>query len=111
MCVSLEMTYVIAMGKSHVVPVLDLATLSVWRLQSSSKMAAPLEVGTREDECSLICFLAREGVNPSEIHRRMKMQHGAACVSLQQVYDWDKKFYKWSSFSLGVSSRHPPCRH
>ena len=28
----------------------------------------------------------------SEIHRRMKFQYGDACLSLQQVYGWTKKF-------------------
>ena len=37
-------------------------------------------------------------MNPSEINRSMKMQYGDACLSLQQVYDWDKKF------KSGVSS-------
>ena len=49
-------------------------------------MAAPLEARTREEQRSVIRFLRNEGVNPSEIHRRMKMQSGDACLSLQQVY-------------------------
>ena len=40
--------------------------------------------------CS-IRFSGSEGVNPSEIHRRMKMQCGDTCLSLQQVYDWNRK--------------------
>ena len=55
-------------------------------------MAAPLEVCTREEQRSVICFLGSEGVNPSEIHRTMKMQYGDAGLSLQQVYDWHRKF-------------------
>ena len=55
-------------------------------------MAAPLEACTREEQRSVIRFLGSEGVNPSEIHHRMKMQYGDACLSLQQVYDWDRKF-------------------
>ena len=61
-------------------------------------MAAPLEACTREEQRSFISFLRSEGVNPSEIHFRMKMQYGDACLSLQQVYDWDRKF------KSGVSS-------
>ncbi len=61
-------------------------------------MAAPFEACTREEQRSVIRFLGSEGVNPSEIHRRMKMQYGDACLSLQQVYDWDRKF------KSGVSS-------
>jgi hypothetical protein len=31
-------------------------------------------------------------MKPIEIHRRMKVQYGNACLSLQQVYGWTKKF-------------------
>jgi len=61
-------------------------------------MAALLETSTREEQRSVIRFLGSDGVNPNEIHRRMKMQYGDACLSLQQVYDWDRKF------KSGVSS-------
>jgi len=37
-------------------------------------------------------FLSSEGVKPIEIHRRMKVQYGDACLSLQQVYQWTGKF-------------------
>ena len=33
-----------------------------------------------------------EGVKPIEIHRRMNVQYGDACLSLQQVYEWTRKF-------------------
>ena len=61
-------------------------------------MAAPLEACTRKEQHSVIRFLGSDGVNPSEIDRRMKMQYGDACLLLQQVYDWDRKF------KSGVSS-------
>jgi hypothetical protein len=48
-------------------------------------MAAPLATCTKEEQRS-------EGVKPIEIHRRMKVQYGDACLSLQQVYEWTKKF-------------------
>jgi hypothetical protein len=54
-------------------------------------MAAPLATYTEEEE-------HREGVKPIEIHRRMKVQYGDACLSLQQVYEWTEKFMK------GISS-------
>jgi len=37
-------------------------------------------------------FLSSEGVKPIEIHRRMKVQYGDACLSLQKVYEWARKF-------------------
>ena len=33
-----------------------------------------------------------EGVKPIEIHRRMKVQYGDVCLSLQQVYECTRKF-------------------
>ena len=44
-------------------------------------MAAPLEAYTREEQRSVIRFLGSEGVNPSEIHRRIKMQYGDAFLA------------------------------
>ena len=37
-------------------------------------------------------ILSSEGVKPVEIHRRMKVQYGDACLSPQQVYQWTGKF-------------------
>jgi hypothetical protein len=50
----------------------------------SVKMAALLATCTKEEQRS-------EGVKPIEIHRRMKVQYGGACLSVQQVYEWTKK--------------------
>ena len=58
----------------------------------SIKMAAPLETCTREEECSVIWFLRSEGVKPTEIHQRMKVQYDDACLSQQQVYKCSRKF-------------------
>ena len=58
-------------------------------------MVAPF---TREEQRSVTRFLGSEDVNPSEIHRRMKMQSGDTCSSLQHVCDRDRKF------KSGVSS-------
>ena len=43
-------------------------------------------------------FLSSEGVKLIEIHRRMKVQYGDACLSLQQVYEWTRKFMNGISF-------------
>ena len=37
-------------------------------------------------------------MKPIEIDRRMKVQHGEACLSLQQVYEWTRKFMNGISF-------------
>jgi len=37
-------------------------------------------------------FLSSEGVKPVEVHRRIEVQYGDACLSLQQVYEWNRKF-------------------
>ena len=44
-------------------------------------MAAPLETSTRVEQRSVIRFFRSEGVKPIEIHRRMKVQYGDACLS------------------------------
>ena len=55
-------------------------------------MAAPLATCTKEEQRSVICFLSSEALKPIEIHRRMNVQYGNACLSLQQVYEWSRKF-------------------
>ena len=75
-------------------------------------MAAPLKPCTREEQRSVFRFMGSEGVNPSEIHRRMKMQYGDACLSLQQVYDWDRKFKSGvSSVADAARSGRPHTAH
>jgi histone-lysine N-methyltransferase SETMAR len=46
----------------------------------------------REEQRAVIQFLGSEGEKPADIHRRMKRQYGDTCVSLQQVYEWHRKF-------------------
>jgi len=55
-------------------------------------MAAPLATCTKEEQCSVICFLSNEVVKPIKIQRRLKVQYGDACLSLQQVCEWTGKF-------------------
>jgi len=55
-------------------------------------MAAQLATCTKEEQRSVIRFLSSEGVKPIEIRRRMKVQYGDACLSLQQVYQWTRMF-------------------
>jgi hypothetical protein len=55
-------------------------------------MAALLHTCTKEKQRSVIRFLISEGVKQIEIHRRMKVQYGDACLSQQQVYKWSRKF-------------------
>jgi hypothetical protein len=43
-------------------------------------------------------------VKPIEIHRRINVQYGHACLSLQQVYEWTRKFMNGIS-SLTESPR------
>ena len=62
------------------------------RRSSSVKVAAPLATCTKEVQLSVIRFLSNERVKPIEIHRRMKVQYGDACLSLQQVYEWTREF-------------------
>jgi len=55
-------------------------------------MAAPLSKCTKEEQRYVVRFLSSEGVKPTEIHRRMDVQYGDVCLSLQQVYEWTRKF-------------------
>src|SRR5215469_16072296 len=82
---------------SHIFSVITFLTHHVVQMHEhrhsiSIKMAAPLETCTRDEQRSLIRFLRSEGVKPIEIHRRMKVQYGDACLSQQQVYEWSRKF-------------------
>ena len=66
------------------------------RRSSSVKKAAPLAACTNEEQRSAIRFLSSEGVKLVEIHRRMKVQYGDACLSLQ-VCEWTRKFMNGTS--------------
>ena len=68
-------------------------------------MAAPLSPCTDEEQRYVIRFLNSEEVKPIEIHRGMKVQYGDACLSLQQVYEWTRKFMNGIS-SVTDSPRH-----
>jgi hypothetical protein len=48
-------------------------------------MTAPLATcaKAKEEQRSVIRFLSSEGVKPIENNRRMKVQYGGACLSLQ----------------------------
>jgi len=48
-------------------------------------VAAPLSTCTVEEQRSVIRFLWSEGVKPSEIYRRMKVQYGGICLSGKSV--------------------------
>ena len=71
------------------------------RRGSSVKMAVPFATCTKEKQLSVIRFLNSEGVKPIEIHGRMKVQYGDACLSLQQVYEWTRKFINGISSVTG----------
>jgi len=73
--------------------------------QCCVKMAAPLATRTKEEQRSVTRFLSSEGVKPIEIHRRMKVQYGDACLSLQRLYEWTRKFM--NSISSVTDSPRP----
>ena len=54
-------------------------------------MAAPLATCTKEEQRSVIRFLSSEGVKPIETHRRIKVRYGDTCLSIQEVYEWNRK--------------------
>ena len=67
------------------------------RRSSSVKMAAPASNMHQRRTAFCHPFLSNEGVKSAEIHRRMEVQYGDACLSLQQVYEWTRQFMKGSS--------------
>ena len=75
---------------------------------SSVKMAAPLATCTKKEQRLSSAFLSSEGVKPIEIHRRMNVQYGDVCLSLQQVYEWTRKFM--NSISSVTDSPRPGAR-
>ena len=64
-------------------------------------MAAPIATCTKEEQLSVIRVLSSEGVKPIGIDRRMKVQYGDACLSLQQLYKWTRKFMNGISSVTG----------
>jgi hypothetical protein len=71
-------------------------------------MANALATWTKEEQRSGIIFLSSEGVKPIEIHRRMKVQYGDACLSVQQVYRYTGQFMNGIS---SVTDCTGPVRH
>ena len=67
-----------------------------WR-SSGVELAAPLATCTNEEQRFVIRFLSSEGVKPIEIHQQMKVPYGDACLSLQKVYEWTRKFMNGTS--------------
>ena len=59
---------------------------------SSYNMAAPLSTCTVEEQQNAIRFLWSESVKPSEMYRRMKVQHGDSCLSEGRVCEWVERF-------------------
>ena len=48
-------------------------------------MVAPLEACTSEEQYFVICFLGSEDLNPSEMHRRMKLLYGDMFIAAAGV--------------------------
>jgi len=71
------------------------------RRSSSVKVVAPLATCTKEEQRPIIRFLSSEGVKTIEIYRRIKVQYGDACLSLQQAYEWTRKFMNGISSVTG----------
>jgi len=55
-------------------------------------MAAPLAVGTKEEQRAVIRFLCSEGVPGAEVNRRLSTQYGDNALPRRRVYEWIEKF-------------------
>ena len=51
-----------------------------------------MQLAPKKNSVLLSVFFSSEGVKPIEIHRRMKVQYGDACLSLQKMYEWTREF-------------------
>jgi hypothetical protein len=56
------------------------------------KVAVCRETCMKEEQCSVISFWLLRLTNLSEMYCHMQMQNGIVCLSLQQVYEDNKKF-------------------
>ena len=73
-------------------------------------MVATLATCTEEEQCSVTrFFLSSEEVKPIEINRRMNVQYGDACLSLQQVYECSRQFM--NAISSVTDSTRPGQTH
>ena len=54
-----------------------------------------------QEEQHSVIFYEVKGVKPIEIHRRMEVQYGDACLSLHQMYKWSRKFLNGISSVTG----------
>ena len=71
-------------------------------------MATQLSTCTVEEQRSIIRFLWSEGVKPSEIYRRMKVQYGDSCLSQGECMIGWKDFEtddKMSVMNTGVGDQ------
>ena len=81
------------------------ARIGTW--ETVQQMAVPLQQCTKEEQLSVVRFLFTEGVNPIEIHRRMRIQNGDRCMSCKQICERTGKF-KNSVTSVEDSPRPGP---
>jgi len=72
-------------------------------------MAFPLATCAKEEQRSVIRILSSEWVKPIKIHRRINVQYSDACLSLQQVCEWTRKFM--NSISSVTDSPRPGQAH
>jgi len=68
-------------------------------------MDAPLSTRILEEQRSVIRFLWSEGMKPSEIYRRMKVQCGDNCLSQGRVCEWVETDDKMSVINIGVGDQ------
>jgi hypothetical protein len=55
-------------------------------------MEAPLSECIISVQRAVIRFLSADGIEPSEIHRRMLVQYGDKYIGQRKVYEWVQTF-------------------
>jgi hypothetical protein len=51
-------------------------------------MVTVLELGTTEEQCSVMRFLRAKGLNAKDIHKEMFLVYGVKCLSRKAVHNW-----------------------
>jgi hypothetical protein len=60
--------------------------------ENHNKDARPLGSIHKREAAGSYLFIGSEGEKPAENHRRIKREYGDACVSIQPVYEWHRKW-------------------
>lgn len=79
-----------------------LIVVDFYAAEMNFNMFAPLEVCTQEEQRAVIRFLWAEGVDPSDIFRRMNAMYGNSVLKASIVHEWVRAFNKGRTSLMDV---------